>query len=122
MTTIKLNVCANDEVLGVDGVNFQDGVDAAQEGRDFLMVECRRDFKYWNGGAGYGHGHVAVEIIGYGTVKTEADAKKAVAWLAGEGKDFPSSAEIEAAFEAEEALEDAISEAITKAEAEAANG
>lgn len=122
MTTIKLNVCANDEVLGVEGVNFQDGVDAATEGRDFLMVEYRREFSYWNGGAGYGHGKVAVEIIGYGTVKTEADAKKAVAWLAGEGKDFPSSDEIESAFEAEDALEDAVLQAITKAEAEAANG
>ena len=122
MTTIKLNVCANDEVLGVEGVNFQDCADAARDGRDFLMIECRSDFRYWNGGPGYGHGHVAVEIIGYGTVKTEADAKKAVAWLAANGKDFPSSDEIASAFEAEEALKDAVSEAITKAEAEAANG
>ena len=112
MTTIKLNVCENDEVLGVEGVNFQEGVDAAQEGRDFLAVQFRSEFSYWKGGPGYTHGHVAVEIVGYGTVKTAADAKKAVAWLAKEGKDFPSSEEIESAFEAEEELEEAIAEAI----------
>ena len=121
MTTIKLNVCANDEVLGVKGVNYQEAVDEAYDGRAFIAVEPRTDFRYWNGGPGYTHGHVAVEIVGYGTVKNEAEAKNAVAWLAGEGKDFPSSDDITSAFEAEEILEDAISEAIEKAEADAIN-
>ena len=114
MTTIRLNVCGNDEVLGVENIDFQDALDEARDVGEFLEVQLRTSFAYWNGGPGYGHGQVAVEVLGFGTVKNEEEAKEAVAWMANYRKEFPSSAEIEAAFEAKHELQEAIDEAIQK--------
>jgi len=127
-TTIKLNVCTNEEILGVEDVrdrrNYQDAVYEAYDMRvAFLLIEPQNRFAYWSAGDGYGHGKVAVEIIGNGIesaiVTTVSEAKSAVAWLARKGKNFPSSAEIESAFEAKEIMEDGIAEAIQDAAIEA---
>lgn len=108
MATIRINVCGNSEFLGAEVADYRDAIDAALDGRDFLEVELRLSFAYWSGGQGYGHGLVAVEIIGWGTVKASWMARKAAAWLAQHGMAFPSSAEIEEAFEVKDSLMDGV--------------
>ena len=113
--SIRLNVCGNDEVLGIsadqgDRLDFMDMMDAAET--ESCVCRLVADWNYWNGGPGYGKDLVAVEILGYGTVSTQQQAAVAAAWLARNGKEYPSRVEIETAFEAAEKMAKEICEMI----------
>jgi hypothetical protein len=65
----------------------------------YTTVCICRDFRFWNGGDGYGCGNTVVGINGFGFAKTLKNAMEAVAWLATNGKEFPSSEEIKFVFD-----------------------
>jgi hypothetical protein len=113
--SIRLNVCGNDEVLGIsadqgDRLDFMDMMDAAET--ESCVCRLVADWNYWNGGPGYGKGLVAVEILGYGTVSNQQQAAVAAAWLARNGKDYPSRVEIETAFSKAEKMAEEIAKEI----------
>jgi len=117
--SIRLNVCGNDEALGLSAdqselldfrLDFLDIMDAAET--DWCVCRIMSDWDYWNGGPGYGKGLVAVEILGYGTVSTQQQAAVAAAWLARNGKEYPSRVEIETAFSKAEKIAKEICEMI----------
>jgi len=115
MDQMTIIVCGNDETLG-----DRRGEDSEQWWKD-NMKNCltdlvledgidyriESDYRYWNGGKGYGHLAV-VRIDGYGVVKNKKEARSAVIGLAGlpSEPDFPSSEEIDLVFERVEELEE----------------
>ena len=117
--SIRLNVCGNDEALGLSAdqselldfrLDFMDMMDAAET--ESCVCRLVADWNYWNGGPGYGKDLVAVEILGYGTVSNQQQAAVAAAWLARNGKEYPSRVEIETAFEKAEKIAKEICEMI----------
>jgi hypothetical protein len=99
----ELVLCTNAETLGLKAADRSRQPENLQ--LDMIEGVCESSFQFWNGGPGYkSAGHVALRLIGFGVIEDEKRARGAVVYLAGEGQDFPSSAEIEEAFEA---LEDA---------------
>ena len=113
--SIRLNVCGNDEVLGIsadqgDRLDFMDMMDSAES--DSCVCRLVPDFSYWNGGPGYGKGLVAVEILGYGPVSNQQQAAVAAAWLARNGKEYPSRVEIETAFSKAEKMAEEMAEMV----------
>jgi len=74
----------------------------------FCVVEIvwNSTFADWNGGRFYLCGNIALVLDGYGVIKTKDDGNCGVEALANESKPFPSSTEIEAAFELREKLAD----------------
>jgi hypothetical protein len=99
----ELVLCTNAETLGLQAANRS----LQPENLQLDMIEgvCESSFQFWNGGPGYkSAGHVALRLKDFGVIEDEKRAREAVVYMAGEGQDFPSSAEIE---EAIEALEDA---------------
>jgi hypothetical protein len=113
--SIRLNVCGNDEALGLsadqgDRLDFMDMMDSAET--DWCVCRIMADWNYWNGGPGHGKSLVDVEILGYGTVSNQQQAAVAAAWLARNGKEYPSRVEIETAFEKAEKIAKEICEMI----------
>lgn len=98
-TMLKITYCANQETLESRKVVANDELlrHLENSGDPAIPVVANRDFKVWTGGDGQGC-NAYLSIAGWGPVKTQNSARAVVAALAHAGKDFPSSAELDAAW------------------------
>jgi hypothetical protein len=101
MQTIRFNVNTNKELMHAD---FEIRDDAMEFENETVAVCFRPEFGYWSAHMD----HIRVELIGYGVLKDEQEARSAVVWLATKGWSFPSSGEIDDAFASSERLRDII--------------
>jgi len=99
---LKITYCANQETLEsrkvvVDDYRLRHYEFITAGADNGITVVPNRSFKVWNGGDGQGC-NAYLSIAEWGPVKTPNSARAAVATLAHAGKDFPSSAELDAAW------------------------
>lgn len=116
--SITIVVCGNAETWGSTDTDLVDFENRCLDKRcDEFDVEIISDFRHWNGGPGYNRFPAYVRLDGYGPVKSMAEARYALGFmLAGGGStpetkvsppdEWPSSAELEAAFDAVDLIND----------------
>ena len=111
MSSLKVIVCSNHEALCCDRGQVACYTEAIYRlERDGIEIEFNSNFRHWNGGPGYAFGVSYVRLAGYGPIKDMDDCRKAMCFLLSGGgsdrgtrvtppDDWPSSSEVEAAFD-----------------------
>ena len=123
MNQIEIVLCGNAETIGLVKDNFECLGMRKIEGDGKTPTVWEGSFQFWNGGPGYkvGGGYAVVRLAGYGCVRDVAEARKGVALLLSEkDESWPSSEEVESAFEARDEVAERFDEEIERVKVELA--